>query len=152
MGNSAAPISSMPRCIRIASVLTLILAAYAAAISVPGIIAGLFVGPHLLIAAVVHALFAPVLIVSLTGLLRRKRWARWLLLVLSAIMALGLPIAIVRDWKAGNIDVGTAIPWLLISLAFGLIALNLSDFNAIAWFTGDGYRLVSTVPERDTHF
>jgi len=135
MGELLAEKRDMPPSVRAASALTLFLAVYAAATAGPGCIVGLFVGPHILIPALVCAVLAPVLLLSRRGLVHQRRWARWLLIVLSAAAALALTIAIVRALTGKEIDFPMAIPWLLIALCFALIALTLSGSSANIWCT-----------------
>jgi hypothetical protein len=125
----------MPPSVRAASALTLFLAVYAAATAGPGCILGLFVGLHILIPALVFVALAPVLFLSQRGLMHRRRWARWLLIVLSAATALALTIAIFRALMGKEIDLPTAIPWLLISSCSALITLTLSGSSANIWCT-----------------
>jgi hypothetical protein len=85
-------------------------------------------------AAVVHALLGLVLFVSWYGLLRRKRWARWMLLLVSGFVALALLIAIVgKSLGEGTFPVG-ADYFLLIAALFALNTLALSTSSARAWF------------------
>jgi hypothetical protein len=125
----------MPRRVRAASALTLLLAVYAAVTAGPGCIAGLFVGPHILIPAIVFAALAPVLLVSWRGLEHRRRWARWPLIVLSAVAAPVLTITLVRASIAKETDLATATPWLLIVVCCVVIARNLAASSASLWCT-----------------
>jgi hypothetical protein len=139
MGELDAESRDLPRSVRAASALTLLLALYAAATAGPGCMVGLFVGPHILIPAVVSAVLAPVLFLSWYGLHLRRHWAKWLLIVVSSVAALAIPIALVRDLMVGNVEGLTAIPWLIpwliIWLCFALIAFNLSSQSARVWYT-----------------
>ena len=135
MGELSAETGDMPPSVRAASALTMFLAIYAAATAGPGCIVGLFIGPHILIPALVLAAVVPVLFLSQRGLVHRRRWARWLLIVLSTVAALAITIAIVRALTAKELDFPTAIPWLLFSLCSAWITLNLSGSAANAWCT-----------------
>jgi hypothetical protein len=135
MGGLYAESQGMPRSVRAADALTLLLAVYAAATAGPSCIVGFFVGPHILIPAIVFAVLTPVLFVSRRGLEHRRRWARWLLIVLSAVAAPALTIAIVRALIAKEIDPAMATPWLLIVLCSAVIALTLAGSSASVWCT-----------------
>jgi hypothetical protein len=121
--------------VRAASALALLLAVYAAVTAGQGCIAGLFVGPHIHIPAIAFAALTPVLLVSWRGLEHRRRWARWLLIVLSAVAAPVLAIALVRALIAKETDLATATPWLLIAVCSAVIARNLAGSSASLWCT-----------------
>jgi hypothetical protein len=129
------PQTRKPPHVHVAAALTLILALYAAVMSVPLCCTGAFVGPHILIPGVMHAVLATILFSSWNGLLHQRRWSRWLLVILSGVVAPALSIAVLRGWLFGDIDAGTTTFFLIISVAFALIASNLSSSAVRAWFT-----------------
>ena len=116
----------MPPSVHVASGLTLVLAICAAATAGPACILGLIFGPHILILALAYAALAPVLFLSQRGLVHRRRWARWLLIVLSAVTAAAITIAIVCALIGNVIGFTTASLW-----AAGLILLCLDHVEAI---------------------
>jgi hypothetical protein len=126
----------MPPQVRRAASLTLILALYALGISSPTCLVGSFVGPHILIPALVHAIVGLVLVVGLVGILNRRGWARWLLILVTGSVALGQPIALVREAIAGPIDRVGVLFWLTIALLLGAVTLNLASSAVRVWFTG----------------
>jgi hypothetical protein len=138
MSDPGARNPDMPSLVRLAATLTRFLAFYAAVMSVPICVVGSFVGPQILIPGIVHAVLAFVLYYSWKGLLHQRRWARWLLVVLSALGALALLIAIGQSSVAHTIDLVDAIFWLAVSLFFAVIAWALSTKSAGVWFTKCG--------------
>lgn len=147
MSEPVAPHPPRPPHVWGAAVLTMILALYAEAMAVPLCISGAFVGPHILIPGVVHAILGPVLLVSCLGLWNRRRWARYLLLILSGVMALGLPVAIARDAISGALGregKEGALVFLVFALVFGLIAWNLSRPAVRRWLNGHTSKYGST--------
>src|SRR4051794_5124194 len=104
----------MPGRVRLAATLILLLGLYAAFVSIPICLVGSFVGPHILIPGIVHAVLASVLFYSWNGPLHQRRWARRLLIVLSAVGALALLVAIGQSSIAQTSDVGAAIFFLAV--------------------------------------
>jgi hypothetical protein len=133
MIDSSPPKPPVPPQVWGAATLTLILASYAVVVSVPLCITGSFVGWHILIPALVHAILGLTLVVGLLGILARRRWARWLLVLVTSLVALGLPIAMVREAIVADIDRVTVIFWLTISLTSAAVALNLSSPAVGVW-------------------
>jgi hypothetical protein len=129
------PATRKPPHVHVAAALTLVLAMYAAVMSVPLCCTGAFVGPHILIPGVMHAVLAVILFSSWNGLQHQRRWSRWLLVVLPAFVALALSIAVLRGRMAGEIDAGSTVFFLIIALAFALIASNLASSAVQGWFT-----------------
>jgi hypothetical protein len=134
MIDSSPPSSDIPPQVWGAATLTLILACYAVAFSVPLGLVGSFVGWHILIPALVHALLGLALVVGLLGILSRRRWARWLLVFVTGSVALGLPIGLVREAIVGEIDRAAILFWLTISRVSAAITLNLSSSTVRVWF------------------
>jgi hypothetical protein len=118
-----------------AASLTLMLACYAVVFSVPLCIGGAFVGWHILIPGLVHALLGLALVVGLVGILDRRRWARWLLVFVTGSVALGLPIALVREAIVGDIDGPAVVFWLTIALVSAAVTWNLSSSGVRCWFS-----------------
>jgi len=134
MSDSAPPKTYMPPHVWTAATLTLLLAVYADVMSVLFCINGLFGGLHVLILGVVHALLGAVLLVAWRGLLHRRRWSRWLLVLVSGLVAMALPIWTAREGlQAGSIPVA-AFFVVIISVLFALVTLNLLSSSASVWF------------------
>jgi len=130
------PISNTykPPQIRVAIILLSFLGYYAAVFSVPLCLVGSFVGPHILIPGVVHALVGVALLVGCRGILSRQRWARWLMVLVSGFIVVSVPIWIVRDsLQAASIPDG-ALFFLMFPVLFALLALNLISPTAGVWF------------------
>jgi hypothetical protein len=126
----------MPPHVLTAAALTLFLALYADAMSLPLCIGGAFTNMDILILGIGHAVLGTALLVARRGLLHRRLWARWFLLSVSALIASALPAWTVREClKAGRLD-GGALFVLVIAALFGLIALNLSSSVVSVWFKG----------------
>ncbi len=124
----------MPPHVRTAGILTFILAAYASAVGGAGCTAGLMSGPNVLIVGVVHSLYALVLFASWDGLRHKARWARRVLIVVSALTALAISIAVAREWVLRPVEVSAAL-WLVpVVLMLVLISLSLSSSSANSWF------------------
>jgi hypothetical protein len=104
-------------------------------VSVPICLVGSFVGPHILIPGIVHAILGGILLVACIGLWYRQCWARWLLILLSLVVALAIPIALVRELAlTASIPESGAFFFLAIAALFALVALNLLTSAARAWF------------------
>ncbi len=131
----------MPPSVHVASGLTLILAVCALATAGPACILGLILGPHILILALAYAALAPVLFLSQRGLVHRRRWARRLLIVLSAVTAAALTIAIVGALIGNVIGLTTGASGLLVSFCCALITLKLSSSAAKTWCTKTDMRV-----------
>ena len=76
--------SGMPPQVWMTARLALILAIYADVASIPLCITGSFVGYHILIPGLLHAIVGAALHIGLQGLWGKRRWARWFLASLSA--------------------------------------------------------------------
>ncbi len=134
MSHSESCDREMPSHVRSAASLTLFLSLYAGAMSVPICLVGSFAGPHILVPGVIHAAMAAVLFFSWRGLTRRRRWARSLVVALSACAAIALITVIVYSSTVGPIDPVGAIFFLAVSLLFALNLWTLSTKSAILWF------------------
>jgi hypothetical protein len=128
------PFTDMPPGVKVAATLTFLLAAYGGAISLPICATGLFVGPHILITGVVHAILGILLLVAWRGLLHQRRWAMWTLLVVSGFVASSLPILLARDWLGGRINLEHLRYWLVFPILFGLIVASLAIESSSKWF------------------
>lgn len=87
----------MPWSDRLLSSLLLGLAIYAAVFSVPLLIVGAFTGPTVLAGGLIHLVLALMLFLIRGGLHQGKPWARWSLVLLSALGVTMLPIAITQE-------------------------------------------------------
>jgi len=118
----------------VAMIVSLLLGLYAELASVPLCLAGLFVGPHIFVPGLFHAVLGVVLLAGWMGLLRRRPWARWLLLLASAFMVLAIPSWAVWEslqvWRISE----DAVFFLPFSALFALITFNLASKRAGAWF------------------
>jgi hypothetical protein len=124
----------MPPPVWTAAALTPLLAVYADVMSVLFCINGLFGNFQIFIFGVVHASIGAVLLVAWRGLLHRRRWSRWLLVLISGLVAMVLPIWTAQEClQAGSIFMG-ALFVLIIAVLFALITLNLSSPSASVWF------------------
>ncbi len=129
------PADEMPTPMATAAGLTTALAVYAAVMAVPLCATGAFVGFHFLVPGLVHVLVAVVFFGSRKGLAARRNWARWLVAVLSALVALALTIALIYSaLNDAQFEVGIAIFWGIIVLCFASIGVLLSGPWAGAWF------------------
>jgi hypothetical protein len=134
MIDSSPPKSYVPPQVWGAASLTLVLACYTVAVAVPGCLAGSFVGWHILIPAFVHAILGLTLVIGLLGILAQRRWARWLLVSVTGLVALGLPIALVREAVIASIDPVAVIIWSTIALISAAVTLSLSSRAVSVWF------------------
>jgi hypothetical protein len=126
--------TGMPRPVRLAATLAECLAAYGILMAPPGILVGMFVGPHILVPALVHGALGVVLFILWKGVKRRSRFSRWSLIGLSLLVAFALPAVIVREAILGSIDfVGGGI-FLGLAFTFAFTAALLLTAPATAWF------------------
>lgn len=123
-----------PPQVRVAILISLLLGAYAAIFSVPLCLTGSFVGLHILVPGIVHAVLGAVLLVACRGVLSQQSWARWLLVLVSGLFVFGVPILIAREsLLAGGVPDG-ALFFLVFPILFALIAFNLMSPAASVWF------------------
>jgi hypothetical protein len=133
MVDSSPPKSPVPPQVWGAATLTLILASYAVVFAVPLCITGSFVGWHILVPGLVHAILGLTLVVGLLGILARRRWARWLVVSVTSLVAFGLPVAMVREAIVANIDRVAVVFGMTISLISAAVTLNLSSPAVGVW-------------------
>jgi hypothetical protein len=100
----------------------------------PGILVGMFVGPHILIPALVHGALGVVLFMLWRGVKKRSRPSRWSLIGLSLFVAFALAAAIVYEAILGSIDVASGVVFLGLSFTFACTAVLLLSSPASTWF------------------
>jgi hypothetical protein len=114
---------------RILSGILLILIVYCAVMTLPLFVVGMFVGPVILCAAVVHALLSAGLICTRRALLQGKRWARWALVLLSIAGVMALP-AMWIELPEGERRLGSHLTFPSIISLVGLTVLILTVLSA----------------------
>jgi Ca2+/H+ antiporter len=93
---------------------------------VPSFLVGMFVGPQILIGAIVHALVAVYLFLARRGIIQQKKWAFTLLFLLGLFGLAAFPAAFVEALAARDgLDIGQLIFPLLLSM-LGLYLMSLS--------------------------
>jgi hypothetical protein len=106
--------------------LTSILLYYCIGMIVPSFLVGMFVGPQILIGAIVHALVAVYLFLARRGIIQQKKWAFTLLFLLGLFGLAAFPAAFVEALAARDgLDIGQLIFPLLLSM-LGLYLMSLS--------------------------
>jgi len=124
---------TLPGSVRVALGMAQVLAGYAAVMAVMLIPVGLFVGPHLLWAALGHALLAGTLVAGARGLERRKGWGRWLVAGVAALVMVGLPAALAIEGGADR----PARAWFGGVAAYGAVLLGAAASPGVArWCRG----------------
>lgn len=126
-----------PISVKIAIGISGLLSGYAAFMAGAGCVVGKYLGPALLVIGVLHLVVAVFLFVAVRGLLRRRRWARRLSVVLSALLATALLIALALSLLAATPHGEGRIFFLIVAILFAVVALSLSTRSAHAWFEGD---------------
>ena len=117
-----------------AIIISFLLGLYATVFAVPLCLVGSFVGPQILIPGVVHAVLGAVLLVGCQGILRQRRWARWLTVLVSGLIVFAVPIWIARDsLRVGSVPDG-ALFFLIFPGLFAVLAFNLISPSASVWF------------------
>jgi hypothetical protein len=133
------PARAIPPQVWVAALLTLLLAQGACVLSLPLCLSGLFVGLHILLPGIALALLGPVLILAALGLLRRLRWVRWFLMMLSGCIAIALPMWIALEcWKSRTTPAGPEYEHLAAAALFAVIALNLASQAMGVWLADRG--------------
>jgi hypothetical protein len=112
---------------------------YAAGMAVPLLMVGLFVGPQILAACVVHVFVAMALYLGRRGLLRRRRWAKWLLLLVSAPGAMVLPASISASLiETQSLDAELLILSGIITLLFTIVLFLTLSRPVRSWLRSNG--------------
>jgi hypothetical protein len=123
-----------------AGLLTLLLAVGSDFVSVPLCITGSFVSLHILALGLLIALLGVVLSVAFIGLLYRRRWARWALILIPGAVAIAMPISIARECMVSMRVPDGLLPLLLFPILFAGIPLNLLSRAAGRWFAASAAR------------
>ncbi len=124
-----------PAVVVLATVLLFLIAAYVVVMSVLLLPVGLFVGPPVFYASLVHTGVAILLIASLKGLSGRRRWARWLAIGLGLLVALLLPIALLLSRSDEGFGIGPALFFSAVAVAFAIASGCLLSRPASRWLT-----------------
>jgi hypothetical protein len=107
------------------------------ATGIPVCVVGSFSGPHIFFPGVVQAVSGVALLVGWQGLLHRREWARWLLLLVSALMLVAIPTWIAwESWQSGSVAEGATLLMVLsvFLISYILIAISLASTRAGGWF------------------
>ena len=125
----------MPPQVGLAAILTLLLAVGADIVSVPLCVTGPFSGPQVLVPGLICALLGVIMSVAWRGVLHRRRWARWVLVAVSAVVTVTMPIFVAREClQAMKVD--GALFFMIFPILFATILLNLLSRPAGKWFEG----------------
>jgi hypothetical protein len=124
----------MPRSVRVAATLSECLGAYGVLMAPPGVLLGMFVGPHFLIPALVHGAFGLVLFILSKAVIKRSRWSRWSLFGFSLFSACALAATIVYEAILGSIDAVGGVIFLGLSFTLAFTAVLLLSSSARTWF------------------
>ncbi len=122
-----------PAVVVLATVLLFLIAAYVVVMSVLLLPVGLFVGPPVIYASTLHIVVAILLVASLTGLWRRRRWARWVAIGLGLLVAASLAIGLLLSHSDENLGIGPVLFLSTIALAFAVASGCLVSRPARTW-------------------
>lgn len=127
----------MPTAVQSLSMYLAFLAVYAGVMSIPLIAIGLFAGPHIVIAGLIHAGLALVFFILRGGVRRRRSKVRRWAMIVGAIGTLALPIAL---WQVlqGAFETSELVFPALLSFLGAALVYAASHSAVRLWCCVDG--------------